>query len=288
MLHILLMIIKIIGITLLAVVGIILLLLLAVLLVPVRYKLKGKKEEADIEGFFRISWFLNVVRITGIYTNGSFSYKLRIFGVDLFKLFRRVKKKKKPQKQKVSTIKTSVQLNNNILEEKQKDTPDKPKELTSPKKSRIRNWFDYIVKIPGRIIKRIKNFLLTISNIYDKIKHLKELWNQDSTKEVVLLLKKNIIKCLKHIFPKKIRGMILFGFDDPCTTGQVLAGVSMFYPLYYKSLQVIPDFSKNVFEGHVLCKGRVYGFFVLKTFLSIYFDKNMQSLIQRIQNKEAL
>lgn len=288
MLHILLMILKIIGITLLAVVGIVLLLLLAALFVPVRYKIKGKKEETDIDGSFRISWLLNVIRITGIYTNGSFSYKLRIFGVDLFKLFSRVKKKKRPQKQKIVALKTSAQQKNNILDEKQKDTMEKPEEPASPKKNKIRNWFGNIVKIPGRIIKRIKNFLLTIRNIYDKIKHLKELWNQDSTKEVVLLLKKNLIKCLKHIFPKKISGMILFGFDDPCTTGQVLAGVSMFYPLYYKSLQITPDFTKNVFQGQVLCKGRIYGFFILKTVLSIYFDRNVQSLIQKFQNKEAL
>lgn len=310
MLHILLLIFKIIGITLLVLISLVLVLLLSVLFVPVRYGIRGTKEEKNIEGYFGLSWFLGVFRIRGTYAEQSFSYKIRLFGIDLQKLFHNLKKKKKGKKKRITgqTTKSSKKDAQSHMDEKKAEpvsveekskkeqiektvTISEEKAYEEKNKNKIvqiiRDNLRRLIKLPGKIVKAVRNFVLTIHNICDKISYLKELWAQETTQKAVSLIKEHLKKSLKHILPKKIKGNLSFGFEDPCTTGQVLAGISIFYPYYYKTVQVTPDFTKSVLEGSISCKGRIYGFFVLKTALCIYFDKNIQSIIEKIQNKEA-
>ena len=62
MIHILLLILKIIGIILLSVIGLLLLAVLSVLFVPVRYKAKGDYHK-EFTGKLHIGWFLNALRL---------------------------------------------------------------------------------------------------------------------------------------------------------------------------------------------------------------------------------
>lgn len=303
MLHILLIILKIIGITLLILISLVLFLLLSILFVPVRYRIGGTKEEDNIQGYFSLSWFLGVFRIRGSYAEQSFSYKIRLFGMDVRKLFHNSKKRKNRKKKKSNpqTIeKSSVsqkkepasepeESKKEIIEKTVTSSEEAPHESKKHTQilQKIRAVFKKMIKLPGKIVKAVKNFVLTIRGICDKISYLKELWLQETTQKAVSLIKVHLKKSFKHILPKKIKGNLYFGFEDPCTTGQVLAGISIFYPYYYRSIQVTPDFTKSVLEGTISCKGRIYGFFVLKTVLCIYFDENIQSIIEKFQNKEA-
>lgn len=102
MLHIVLTILKIIGIFFAAVLAIVLLLLLFVLFVPLRYKIKASRyeeepqiEEADTEedvhGNFlnslkakvRISWLFHIIDISYQYENQEGALKVRLFGIPL-------------------------------------------------------------------------------------------------------------------------------------------------------------------------------------------------------------
>lgn len=78
MLHIILAILKIIGI----IVAILLLLLLAaflsILFIPVRYRLMGNKEGQEINAGGKISWFFHTVSVWGEYQNGEMKAVLRI------------------------------------------------------------------------------------------------------------------------------------------------------------------------------------------------------------------
>jgi hypothetical protein len=62
LIHILLLILKIIGIILLSVIGLLLLAVLSVLFVPVRYKAKGDYHK-EFTGKLHIGWFLNALRL---------------------------------------------------------------------------------------------------------------------------------------------------------------------------------------------------------------------------------
>jgi len=62
LIHILLLILKIIGIILLSVIGLLLLAVLSVLFIPVRYKAKGDYHK-EFTGKLHIGWFLNALRL---------------------------------------------------------------------------------------------------------------------------------------------------------------------------------------------------------------------------------
>lgn len=70
MVHILLMILKIIGIVLLSVIGIILLLVLAVLFVPVRYY-ASSDYHGHFKGKLHVGWLLNILRVDASYEKAA-------------------------------------------------------------------------------------------------------------------------------------------------------------------------------------------------------------------------
>lgn len=83
MLHIILMILKIIGIVILSLLGLILLLILSVLFVPIRYK-----TEASYYGSFKmhmkIGWFLNALRVNISYDK-EFQFDIKALFFTLYK-----------------------------------------------------------------------------------------------------------------------------------------------------------------------------------------------------------
>ncbi len=52
------------------------------------------------------------------------------------------------------------------------------------------------------------------------------------------LLYRQVKRLVAHIWPRKGKGSVTFGFDDPYTTGQVLQAVSLIYPFFHKQLAV--------------------------------------------------
>ncbi len=101
MLHIILGILKIIGIVL----GILLLLLqaavLAVILVPVRYQIQAKKQEDEVCAGIKVSWLLHIVSASfKINKRAEHDIAIRLFGIRL-PLFGTKKKKKRVKRRAV-------------------------------------------------------------------------------------------------------------------------------------------------------------------------------------------
>lgn len=97
MLHILLTILKVIGIILLIIVACLLLILLSVLFVPIKYKGKVNiNEERKVKG--KISWLFSIVAVTITYEK-QFKIVLKIFGIPflLYTNIENIKKTKKKQ-----------------------------------------------------------------------------------------------------------------------------------------------------------------------------------------------
>lgn len=138
-----------------------------------------------------------------------------------------------------------------------------------------------ILSVPRKILECINNIRLTICSICDKIKYWIGVLQEETTKEALNLVKIQLMKLIKHIIPRKIRGNVTFGFEDPATTGQVLAGICAFYPLYYEQINISPDFTQTIFVGDLDVKGRIYLWVLVKIGIRVYFDKN----IQYIKNK---
>ena len=80
MIHILLTILKIIGIILLVIIGLILAILLCVLFVPVRYKAKIDYQEGKPDISVNVSYFLHAISVNAVYRDKKISKVLKIFG----------------------------------------------------------------------------------------------------------------------------------------------------------------------------------------------------------------
>lgn len=100
MLHIILLILKIIGIVLAVVLGMLFLVLISVLFVPVRYRVRAERQEGGdsppVEVYVKVTWLLHLVNVLVRYP-GRVAVRVRIF---VFTLFRLPQKEKKPGRER--------------------------------------------------------------------------------------------------------------------------------------------------------------------------------------------
>lgn len=83
--HIVLLILKIIGIIILSLLGLLLTLVFLVLFVPLRYCVNGQKEgDREFEAEVKVSWLLHILTFVLEYKEKA-SYRVRIFGITAWK-----------------------------------------------------------------------------------------------------------------------------------------------------------------------------------------------------------
>jgi hypothetical protein len=83
MLHIIVLLLKFIGILLLAILGLILGLLLVILLVPIRYRV-WVSHGVTFRAEGRVNWILHIIRLRVIKDEEQFRIRLRLFGIPLY------------------------------------------------------------------------------------------------------------------------------------------------------------------------------------------------------------
>lgn len=276
MLHILLFILKIIGILLLSVMGIFILLILMILLVPIRYVAKGEfYQEGKVR--LKVSWLLSIFTLLLTYENGKVNSYIRILGFTL------------KQKKKKEIIP--------IIEEGVKETADGANELLKDVSGVDLEEVEELTETKGKDkkTKKIKmpwwkKLKFTFHQFCDRIKTIRnnkdrfiEFITKEENKKVFTLVKVQIIALLKHIKPTKIRGNLEFGFDDPSLTGYLLGFLSIWYPVYYKNFIVKGNFETVIIKGDFFLKGRIRVLSLLIIAMKLIIDKNFRRMLKRIK-----
>ena len=161
------------------------------------------------------------------------------------------------------------------------------KEKVSDKLSRFWNRCKKIVgsilEFPGKLKKKLTNIRLTFRGFYDKIKQWRTLWNEESTLAALHFLKEKGRKLIRHVLPRKIRGSITFGCEDPALTGQILGAVAIAYPLYGKGVAVYPRFEEKILEGQLQMKGRIVVACLLWQAWKIYRNPDVRKTLKKIR-----
>ena len=307
-LHMILTVLKVIGIFLLAVLGLVLFFLLSALFVPVCYRMWGKRTATVLEGKASVSWLFGLIRLSVGYVDSQSKLELYLFGIPLLALKDRInrwrKKRRKPGKRmrqgKSSDTKPADQMRKDNQAVQVKEPIEKPVQDQVDSNSteqepdtaavifqKIKEILLKIWRFPGRVLERIRKSRLTFRQFCDKIKKWYRFLQMDDTKQALIFLKGKGFLVLRHMLPVKIQGNLHFGFEDPSITGQVLAVAGMVYPLYGKTFRLIPDFEQQVLEGEVNLKGRVFGGYLLLQAWQIYRCKEIRRTYQRFQHKEA-
>lgn len=316
MIHIIWAILKVFGILILVLLGIILFMLLAALFCPFLYRIKIKRDTGMPEGAIYLSWLAWLISAKVEYCDKQLEVTIRLLGIPLkhfktvFQLFKKiihplvawyrviVPGRQKPVQhsrhedshEEANTEEKSAPQSNTdkILNEKKQAAEN---ESDSKKKvsiwQRIKSIVLQIISIPKRVLGVFSKIHLTIREICGRIKEWKQFLTAKTTKKAFSFLLGKGKAVLHHVKPRKIKGNLKFGFDDPAMTGQILAGFSVLYPVYKQKLTIIPIFNEQVLECDLDMRGHIFGCVILKAAWDIYRNKNVKRTIRRFQHKEA-
>ena len=307
-LHIVFMILKVIGILLLILLGILLLGVLALLFCPVRYQARGYRDKEQYGGKAGVSWLFHLIGLTVWYDSKEekSDYEIRIFGIPVRKFFKALKQRKRKktgEKRGKKILLPQTPSSNEVIrtEEKKALEPSEaeteegspevgPERQNTEKRATARKKepaflkkIREILRFPGKIMKALKNFRLTVKDICDKIKKIKKFLENEKFKRGMNLILQEGKKLLIHVLPQKTEGYIKFGTEDPCLTGEILGAASIFYPLYGENFSIEPCFDQTVLEGTVFLKGRMYGVMLLISAVKIFRSRDVRYIIRHFR-----
>ena len=286
MLSVLFIILKIIGIVLLAIVILLLLLFFCILFVPARYRITGSYEETFVCKA-KITWLLHFI-VVKINVEKETVTSIRILGIPLSVFLR---KKKEPAVEKQKTNKPAVEKQNinkpqhDANGDKETDTSCKSEKITFFKiiKSKIQK----IIDLFNSIINQIKLFFTDIKEKKDRIKRYLSILKSDAAKASFLLCKKKLFKILKHFIPRKMHANITYGLSDPADTGYILALYSILPEAFGKKVVLYPDFNQAVFKCDFRMKGLIRMWTLLHQILSVIVDKNCKNFYKTLKKEIA-
>lgn len=92
---------------------------------------------------------------------------------------------------------------------------------------------------------------------------------------------------LRKSQPKKIRGYLRFGLEDPADTGLLLAAAAVVYGRYGDSVQILPDFEQKILEGDLEIQGSLRFGAALRMVAALLTHKDFKTLAKNFnQMKE--
>lgn len=358
MLHILLTILKVIGIIILVLISLVILIIAAILFVPIRYSIDAvyDRKVKNLEFKIKITYLLHLISVKYIYKDDD-GLSIKIFGIkthffdkeakameeklnketkmfekmsseikdnmsempeayeQLKKIdeerdrlaenvnetsdsisenasFKAVKQDKEnvSQENKTDTIKANTETQENEIdinksntetEENNNKDDDTEEFIKVEKQSIFSRIYSKIKAIISKIKYRFIKFCDTIKKICKNVNDLKEFLSDDNTKEAFSFLKEEALVLLKHIRPRRIKGYVHFGFDDPSYTGKLLGLIYMILRGSPKEFHINADFENQVFDGEIHAKGRVQCYLLLIVGIRLYKNDNLKLLLER-------
>ena len=315
MIHAVLWLLKIIGIIVLILLGLLVLTVLLVLFAAVCYQAEGSFLEKKPKGKAKISWLFHIVSVLLVWDD-ELHAMVRIFGIPVWK-------RKKPTDETPSDLEetmademedlmVSIQeaeplterhpeppLSENGCKEggsqaKPEFKRDPPKRNTTEKAAG--EPVEKPVEEPEKqsvletVFQKAKQTVQNFQSRFQKLAAQKDKmvsWVEDEANQKSMkLIFRQLGKLIRHLIPKKGHGKITFGFeDDPYLTGQILAGIGPFYPLYGEYIEVCPDFERSVFDVEGSVKGRIRIGFLIGYAVRLLFDKNIRKNIRAFMRR---
>lgn len=315
MIQVLLLILKIIGIALLVLLGLVLFIVLVVLFVPIRYRARiiYKPEHLEVTG--RVSFLFSLVCVTVRYFE-KLTYQGRLFGI-VFLDSEKEKKEKKPKspKKQKKTKKQSKKEEKRIGQEEPQlsEENEQPKPIEQPieeieeieepsleevlKEIEIEETIETEETIseakPSFFEKLRLKFRQTRDTIDTIIGKIKKIWHQKEeaqrilekpeTKQAISFAWSKIIKMLRHILPRNLKGYLIFGSGDPATTGKVLAVLGIVYAKTGPLIDITPNFEEKQLECDLEIRGKIQIIVLVVIALQVILNKEIRQLIQDVK-----
>ena len=296
--HILLLILKIIGILLLVILGLLLVLILLLLFVPFCYRAEGSYYEAKPYVMARVRYLFPLLQVLVKYEQENLEGKVKVFGFTVYDFFdKKEESPKEPVAEETVTTDATTDATTDtsadtlpVTETKSSDVEPETseQEKAESEDSDEEENLTLIEKIKlfiETIKEKIKAFLQKIRDIRDKgiairekVSYYYDIWQQDYTQRAFHTAKKTLYKLWKSIRPRKGLVKFHFGTGDPGSTGQMCGYIGMLYPFIGKYVMIEPDFENKIYEGDFYLKGHITLFVFLKVAWVVLFDKDIKKL----------
>ena len=300
LIHVLLILLKFLGIFLLFLLGLIFLILAA----PIRYSFHFHAgEEASFGGQIKVTWLLGILYIRGSYIEKIFEYRVRIFGYQILgnqKEFLEKKQKRERKKQKKRNKKSEKSKNKENVpaplkpeesrgedrsakqEVRTEESVSPEQEGTCEERRTAEKAVEPMEKKPPSTGGSGKKTTGRLDSLRNKVHEFREAYQEYHGKQLMDFAKQSIIKILRHVLPRRMRGFIRFGFDDPAVTGIVTGGAALFYPKYRDTLVLEPDFGQECFEADCRGRGRIHPGFFLYMGLKALWNPDVRALLKKL------
>ena len=275
MLHILFLILKIIGMILLAILGILILLLCTVFLMPAHYLIQAETEDGIKALSFeaKAHWFFHLFTAYYIYKGKQSDWQVRI-GCKTFNHKDHedsTRSEKKEQDVLVEDVKSSENSDDSVGQKSvgQSEAAESSAETnakTYEKECKKQSWFKKIKCTIVKICDKIKSFWETKEKVTSFL-------TDDVHVEAFKIVKTELGILARHLRPRRIRGFARFGFEDPYRTGQVLAGLSILYQFYGEHVEIYPDFEQKILEGDLYVKGHIRMVHLASLLWRLFFNR---------------
>ena len=307
MLAVIITILKITGIVLLSILALVLLIVCLILFVPIRYRIDAAKPspEDDITAAAKVTYLLHIISGGASYDK-EFDKYARLFGIKIWPRHKKtdeaVTTGETSQSSEPSYDSATIADNDPTLEYHNEEADHKPvneedysidwntdDESAASLEDDVdddEDIFDIIDRIIGTVSDKYGDITGKYETIRKEIRFWDKMANDTRNRNAVALIKDLVLKLLKKIAPRKVKGLVHFGFDDPATTGKILMYLALIYPVLPRKLKVEPDFEDALVYGNCLIKGKITLFFPVVYFIRIYFNRDFKRM-WRIYKKHS-
>lgn len=309
MLHIVCLILKIIGILLVAVLGLVLFTVFLILIVPVRIGAEGSFYERPA-GTVRITWLFHLFSVCAEYKE-TLSLRVRVFGIRLVDDTGEMEPepetgKETMEKPEAESLKTgSVEVEKGLSPDPVLSAQEWKKEQTErkavsdqrePEKKRTlkkkRPRFGLAGKMRGilcHVGKSISGAILGLLHGFktaeERYKMAVDFWVNEENRKSIRLIRCQCRRLVHHIRPRNMRGEVTFGMEDSYRMGQLLSAAAFLYPLYGEKVTVMPRFDKTMLEGEIAFQLRLRFGTLLALAGRLWMDRTIRGWCKKMINR---
>ncbi|MCQ2496763.1 MAG: DUF2953 domain-containing protein [Lachnospiraceae bacterium] len=128
------------------------------------------------------------------------------------------------------------------------------------------------------VVEKIKSIYNKAEGLFKKLNMYKDFEEDFRVRKAVKYIWEKVKLILKREMPKKLKGHISYGFDNPATTGYVTGLASVFIGLWDGHFEISPNFEQKELDADVDFKGRIRLIGILVPLAKVWFNKDVKYL----------
>ena len=311
--HILLLILKIIGITLAVIVGLVLLILLIVLFLPFGYR-SDIHYHGDPEVNAKVSWLFRIIQVDFSLKEKKTDLAIRLFG---FRMKKKDGKEKKPKKR--GKGKKAPESGHILTDDAEPVTADALEEVSVPedsslqdaasadgdgwapekeeaskkrartkkrkakKKRQLRPLIDVFWDLTDTLHRRIEGIRKSVDRVMD----IRDFATSYTTALAVRQIKRELMVILRHMRPRHLKIDLAYGMKDPALTGQICGAIGVISSIVPGKYRIEPDFENERIDADIKLSGHLMIAALLPPLWRLYRSKEVKwcrKEIRRIRN----